>query len=273
MEKIRVDLHMHTIASDGTQTPRELLDEVLEKDIKIFAITDHDSVENVAEMMTLAEDTDRIYIPGVEISTTYDGKELHLLTYNLHPENEVLKEILAVNKGIREYFNLKIIEHFVGINPDVSVEGYEAYERNPKWGGWKAENYLRDVGAIHHIGDLFTKLNDMDEDMIFSPTLEIIPKLKAIGATVILAHPPAYYRGEHLPLEMMDDLRSAGIDGMECFSPYYKEEGQSDYYTSYCKKYGLMITCGSDYHGAFIKTRHLGYPERYLNELNLGDLI
>lgn len=273
MKRVQVDMHMHTKASDGTQTPIELLDEINEKGIKIFAITDHDSVDNVREMMTLTKDTDIVYIPGVEISMTYEGKEIHLLTYGVEPENEGLKKILVDNIGVREIFNLKIIKHVKTLNASVSVEDYLAYDRDPSWGGWKAENYLREIGAIHHVGDLFDMLGSMEERMTFRSPDEMIPALKALGAKIILAHPPAYYGGAELSAEFLDHFKTLGIDGIECFSPYYKEETQSEYYTSYCEDNNLMISCGSDYHGVFIRTRHLGYPEKYRDELSIEALI
>lgn len=269
MKRIQVDMHMHTVASDGTQTPTELLDEIMEKEIGVFAITDHDSVESVREMMRLTEEMPLTFIPGVEISTTYLGKEIHLLTYGIEPENKILKEILSDNVAVREAFNLKIIEFIKTIDDSVSIEAYKAYERDPSWGGWKAENYLRDIGVIRHLYDLFDMLAGMQEGMTFKSPSEIIPKLKALGATIILAHPPAYYRGEELSQDFLDYFKDLGIDGLECYSPYYDEEGQSAYYLHYCKNNDLMISCGSDYHGAFIESRHLGHPKKYLDQLQL----
>lgn len=273
MKRVQVDMHMHTVASDGTQTPSELLNEINEKNIKVFAITDHDSVDSVREMLTLTKDMDLVYIPGVEISTTYEGKEIHLLTYGLLPENECLKEILADNIAVRDLFNIKIIDYIKTLNSDVSLEDYLAYNRDPSWGGWKAENYLRSIGAIRHLRDLFDMLSSLKERMTFKSPDQIIAQLKEQGAKIILAHPPAYYSGEKLPIEFLDYFRKIGIDGIECYSPYYKVESQSSYYTEYCKKHKLMVSCGSDYHGAFIETRHLGYPEKYSDDLCIDELV
>jgi len=273
MRSVQVDLHMHTVASDGTQRPKELLNEVIEKDIKIFAITDHDSVDSIDEMHRLVADTERIFIPGVEISTSYKGKEIHLLTYHLKTDNKVLNDILSANQEVRELFNQKIIQHVATLKPNVSLEDYLVYKRDPSWGGWKAENYLRDIGAIHHLGDLFQMLRSMDDVMTFEAPESIVPKLKAEGAVIVLAHPPAYYGGDPLPKDMLDHFVEVGIDGIECFSPYYKEEDESIYYTDYCVKKGLMISCGSDYHGDFIQTRHMGHPEKTLKDLSIDPLL
>lgn len=273
MKRNQVDLHMHTIASDGTQTPEALLNEIIEKDIKVFAVTDHDSVDSIEAMLALTAQSNRVFIPGVEISVTYHSKEIHLLTYGIHPSNEALIDLLAENQKVRDAFNIKIVEHISKIKHNVSVSDYRAYKRDPSWGGWKAENYLRDIGAIHQLGDLFTLLHDMEDRMTFASPELIIPRLKAMGAIVILAHPPAYYGGEPLETAMLDDFKNFGIDGIECFSPYYKEETQSDYYVDYCKKNNLMISCGSDYHGDFITTRHMGIPKKMQDELNIEKLL
>jgi len=273
MKREQVDLHMHTVASDGTQTPEELLKEVVDKDIKVFAITDHDSVDSIDAMCELAKATDRVFLPGVEISTTYKEKEFHLLTYGVDTQNPVLQEILKDNQKVREAFNIKIIEHIQQKNHSVSVEEYLEYQRDPSWGGWKAENYLREIGAIHHLGDLFGMLHDMEEQMTFQSPATIIPQLKSMGVKIVLAHPPAYYGGDPLSMDMLDHFRKLGVDGIECFSPYYKEEIQSAYYVDYCKAYDLMISCGSDYHGAFIKTRHMGHPNKSIDELMIHPLL
>ena len=64
-----------------------------------------------------------------------------------------------------------------------------------------------------------------------------------------------------------------GIDGIECYSPYYKDISDADYYKNYCRNNNMLIMSGSDYHGDFVKTRKLGKPERYISEKSLEKLL
>ncbi len=272
--KYRIDTHIHTVASDGTLTPKELLNEINELGIKVFSITDHDTIGSIDEMIKLTEKNDNIFIPGVEISVTYNGKEIHLLTYgnDINNKNIKLLEILNKNSLIRNEFEDTFIQ-YVANKYKFSIDEYLLYERNPKNGGWKAENFLKEKNIVSGIQEVFELIYESKLKICFRSPDIVIKELKEIGLMVVLAHPPAYYNGELLSIDFLNYFRNLGIDGIECYSPYYKNEDDALYYKEYCKKNNLIIMSGSDYHGTFVKTRKLGMPERYISKESLNKLL
>ncbi|MDM8534486.1 PHP domain-containing protein [Clostridiaceae bacterium HSG29] len=270
----RIDTHIHTTASDGTLYPNELLDEIKKIGIEIFSITDHDTIGSIDEMKELIKNEDFTFIPGVEISVTYGGKEIHLLTYgnSIGNKNEKLLGILNSNSIIRNKFEDDFM-YFVAKKFKFSFNEYATYIRNPKNGGWKAENFLKEKNIISSLPDIFKLIEESKVKMSFRNPKDVIKELKEIGLIVVLAHPPAYYKGELLDIKFLDYFRSLGIDGIECYSPYYKNILDANYYKDYCKKYDMLIMSGSDYHGDFVNTRKLGIPERYISEKSLEKLL
>jgi hypothetical protein len=255
-----VDLHIHTTASDGTLTPEALMTEILLKRLTLFSVTDHDSIENIDAMAKLAKDNRVDYIPGVEISVSFEGKELHILTYGVSSKDDALEAILKRNQTIREVHN-KALVTFACERHGCTFD-FDQYAHEATRGGWKALNYLLDKGIVTSITDFFSQIEAYGTPLEFEPYDEVIPKLHALGYLLVLAHPPAYYGGRHLSIEMLDTLVSLGIGGIECYSPYYKSQEDAAYYLDYCRERSLAITCGSDYHGAFIPSRMLALPAK-----------
>lgn len=252
---------MHTVASDGTMFASEIVEEVKSKSVKLFAVTDHDSVDIIDEMMTLTRETDLLFVPGVEISVNCRGTELHILTYGIDTGNEVLKDILKENIAIRDRHNQAIIQYACEQYPQVTLELYDQYQEDVTRGGWKAVNFLMDHQVISDLPSFFRFIQEFGEPLTFIAYDEVIPKLSKLGYTLVLAHPPAYQQGSLLSETFLDELVSLGICGIECYSPYYKQSEDSQYYQNYCVQRGLWITSGSDYHGAFIPTRKMAQPQ------------
>lgn len=269
----RIDLHMHTTASDGTQTPSELLEAVQEKNITLFSVTDHDSINNIDEMAQLVKNTNISFIPGVEVSVMYKGQEIHLLVYGIRTNDLELLNILSINQSIREKHNRSVIEYVSTFRPEIILSDYDAYVRNPKSGGWKSENFLFDKKITHSLNDFFDIVNKMEEQLIFPKLEDVLPRLNSLGYPVVLAHPPAYNRRKPLSFETLDELRKLGLSGIECYSPYFRFDSDTTYYRNYSKRNNLLITCGSDHHGDFIPARVLGIPIIIADQISFDRLI
>lgn len=268
----KVDLHIHTCASDGTCDVYELKDEIKKNKIEIFSITDHDSIDNIENMKKIIVPGDNmIFIPGVELSTIFEGREYHLTLYNYEMTEELLKLIKENNEN-KINTNQKFIENYIFPKyNNVTGEEYEKYEYDRKRGGWKSVNFLIDKG-IH--SDVVSHLKDFEKSglkaKMKSPE-EVIEISKRSGGKIFLAHPSYHYRNGYMPEEELKYWLSLGIDGIECFSPY--NENKTEDYINFCKKNNLMISGGSDYHGAFIQSRSLGKPDVDLDDLNIGKLL
>lgn len=273
MKKKYVDLHIHTTASDGTLTPEELIVEIKDNDIELFSVTDHDSMAHVPEMMVVAKREGVLFIPGIELSATFMDRELHLLTYGINPEDPRMIKRVTRNQSIRETHNRAVIEYVSQKNKEISLEGYEKFVRDPSRGGWKAENYLLTMGVTNSLSDFFEIIKEMGRKLTFDPLEAVLPELVAMGYTVILAHPPAYFKGNCISEGILNELKGLGLSGIECYSPYYKEASEYEYYKQYCLKNSLLVTSGSDYHGKFISSRKLALPKVTSQEVSFDALL
>lgn len=269
----KVDMHMHTCASDGTWDVQELKEELIKNKINIFSITDHDCMDSIMSMQEIIRPKDNlIFIPGTELTTEYQGREYHLTLYNYDMKNQQLKRLIDWTNESKISTNKEYIKTYASSKfNNVSMEDFERYDYNRKRGGWKTVNYMIDKG-IHE--DIVSHLKDFEnagmKASLKKPD-EVIMIAKKSGGMIFLAHPSYHYQKSRMPIEELEYWLSTGIDGIECFSPYNK--GEEQYYIDFCKKNDLMISGGSDCHGMFIPARKLGLPEVNLSDLNIKDLL
>lgn len=269
----KVDMHIHTSASDGTWDVYELKEELKKNKINIFSITDHDNIDNIKNMDAILTPEDNLhFIHGVELTTEYEGREYHLTVYNFDINNTALLELMNKTNQSRLDSNKEYIEKYAAKRfENISIEDYEKYEYDRKRGGWKSANYLIDKG-IHkdlpsHLKDV---INSGFKAMLKNPE-EVIKIAKKSGGMVFLAHPSYNYKSEYMPEKEMKYWLELGIDGIECYSPYNQD--LIDGYVKFCKKNNLMISGGSDCHGSFIASRKLGLPHVDLTDLNIKKLL
>lgn len=256
---MKVDLHMHSYCSDGSLDCQSLVDEIKEKNIELFSLTDHDTIAGLEEMLEIVKDEKILFVPGVELATTYLGKEYHLTTYGYDKNNADLLELLALNLKIRSEFDIEIIKYLEkDATIDIKLSEFLTYEDDPYKGGWPSINYLMEKGLIDTLGDFFKLLSGFNIEMTFPKPEEVIKTAHAAGAHVFLAHPSSNQKGG-LDRKILDFFLKAGIDGLECYSPYCQTEEETKRYVNYCHEHQLYISGGSDYHGKFVG-RHLGEP-------------
>lgn len=271
---MKVDLHIHTTASDGTWTPQELIAQVRKAGIHLFAVTDHDSVGNVAETKRLAADAGLGFLTGVEIASTLHNQSFHILGYGIDPECSELGRLLCHNTRLMEKVDDESIRELIRTGLPVDYDEYLAYRHNPARGGWKSLNFLIDRGLCRDINDFFTHLFTKEHGIDFPEfphPSEVAAAIKTAGGVTVLAHPGSGFHGSTLE-ETLDYFESIAIDGVECFHPCH-DAGTSRRAVAWCRQHKRLITGGSDCHGSFVGSRCLGMPEICLQELNLGELL
>lgn len=270
----KVDLHIHTNISDGTWDVHELKNEIKKEGIKIFSITDHDVLDNIGKMKKIiTPEDDLIFIPGVEVSATHDGKEYHLTVYNFDNNIDELIELINWNLKKRLDYNMEFISYLGKKDPKITVEDYCNYKNDNRRGGWKSLNYLYDKGIYKNMFEMFNDLIASGLKLTFKDPSEVVEVCKSVGAKVFLAHPSYYVKGDVLSKKELDYWKKSGISGIECYSPYGDSGEQINYYKDYCKKNKLLISGGSDCHGNFIPTRLLGKPEVYDKDLDIEGIL
>jgi len=263
----RIDLHIHTTASDGRWSPEQLIEALNENNIKMFSVTDHDTVENTVKMPKLIEGTDLEFVYGVEVACTYNGKEYHITSYGIDPEDSKLIELINENVRVRDQYDENVISHIASGRTDFTMDEYYNFEYDHHRGGWKGLNFLIDKGIVENIGGFFGLIGTLDIRCIFNEPKGVIEIIRAAGGTPFLAHPSAYKRGERMTYDELEQWVKFGVAGLECFTPY-NQDGDSEYYKQFCEERGLLVSGGSDCHGGFVG-RALGRPEVRFGDLKL----
>lgn len=252
----RIDLHMHTTVSDGTDTPEEILRRVREAGISLFSVTDHDDIKGGSIIRSLRSESDPRFITGVEFSCRDEHGRYHILGYNYDPGAGPVRQVVKtghdfrVNK-VRARVDFLKTEFGFEFPPD-ELDALFALDNPGK----------------PHIGNLMVKYGYAStkeqaiKDFInryHAGKSEYVRPGQAIqgilggGGIPVLAH-PCYGSGDQLILgEEMDErlkrLIDMGLAGMECFYSGFTDKLRGQM-LAFAERYGLYVTAGSDYHGS-----------------------
>lgn len=270
----RVDLHIHSTASDGTWTAREAVEAAINCGLGIMAITDHDSVDNVAEAMKIAKAEGIGYIPGSEICSTKDGYSMHILGYGIDVENKELRELLAYNTGLLRQKDDDTIKLLIEKGWQLDFEEFLKYDFDRRRGGWKSLAYMEDKGFCKGVEEFFSKIFTAENNLgfpIFPSVKEVCDIIHRAGGVAICAHAASSFHGPGLE-KVLEELAEEPLDGFECYHSGHTQK-DAEQLAEYCKKRGLLISGGSDCHGTFVKNRALGKPEVYESDLYLPGLL
>lgn len=249
-----VDLHIHTYYSDGTMSPKEVVEEAKKKNLGIIAITDHDVLDSYEELKVEAEKAGIIAIRGVEIDSIFEGHLVHLLAYKFEDNEKLFKLINHAKEQLLET-SIELIRRMENDYEGISLEDYNSYEYERRKGGWKGIHYLHDRKITEGLFDgvkFYGKYDCGHEKFAFPSVGEVCNTVHDANGYVVLAHPCNYYSNKNKEeiLEKLEILKSLGIDGVECYYP-----ANSDLMTNtcleFCKDNNLIITAGSDGHGDF----------------------
>jgi predicted metal-dependent phosphoesterase TrpH len=273
LANVKVDLHIHSYASDGTWPTEKIINSALDKEIMLISITDHDEIKMTEEAVNISRKKKINYLKGVEISSTLNGELFHILAYGIDVNNKELNKLLENNRNMLDEKDDNTIKYLINNGYNIDFQKYLNYENDPTRGGWKALNFLIDEKLCIDVGDYFGRLfKDKHEIQFpeFPHPEEVIRIIKRADGIPILAHP--YYTPIELPVaERLGVFKEIGIDGFECFHPNHSKD-ITRLCLEWCKKNNTIITAGSDCHGDFIKTRRIGEPIAYIEDINLGKL-
>lgn len=252
-----IDLHVHTKASDGEKTSKELIDLAISKNIKAIAITDHDTVDGLESAVTYSKGKDILIIPGIELEVTVQKGQMHILGLFIDYNNEEFKNELLSIKQARENRNNKIIEELNKMGFEITLE-----EVRQESGG-------QTIGKPHFAkvflnkGYIKTK-NEMFDNYFNKPPLsnlkkasytaqEIISMIKKANGIAILAHPQNLKLDDKDLMKKIKELKLYGLDGMEC---YHSEQTKEEMikFRKIAEDLDLIITKGTDYHGPIVKS-------------------
>ena len=251
----RCDFHTHTIHSDGTLTPRELVALAKERGISCMALTDHDTVSGVEEARLEGDRIGVEVISGVEVSVKFEPGTMHILGFFVDINSKVFRQGLEEIQEARRMRNPMIIEKLRAIGINISLEEVVA------------ESGGHQVGRPHFARVLVKKRYVRNHEEAFGKYLakgkpayvdkrkfssrDAIQLIKEAGGLAALAHPkqlkldsnPAKFEEE------IGTLKSEGMEGLEVYSSCQSGE-EARRYRKVAERLGLLITGGSDFHGA-----------------------
>lgn len=265
----KIDLHVHTIASDGTLTPPECVHRAKELDLSAIAITDHDTADGVAAACAEGEKCGVEVIPGIEISADYLGIEgVHILGYFIDPNSPALNELLDWVIQERDARNEKIAAAMRADGIDVDLDEMRDKYATPVIGRPHFAAQLVEKKIAQSISDAFDRY--LGEEKIYYRRREYIPMDRAFsvieraGGKAVLAHPLQYEFSEEQLISLITTVRGYGAVGMECLYSQYSEQ-QSEYLMSLAQHFGMCVTGGSDYHGSRKPDIEIGFGKGELN--------
>ena len=258
--KTYIDLHIHSTASDGTLTPTEIVQTALkstksEKDPIVIALTDHDTVAGVSEFLKEAKkNKERVTaIPGVEISTNYHGVEIHILGYNVDPENKELLEQLKICRESRDGRNEKIISRLQAEGFQITMEDIKPEDPNETIARPHIAKQLIKKKYVSSVKEAFDKYlaegRSCYVERIMPTPQEAIALIRNSGGIPVLAHLMYYKKLNAAEKEVLvSELKEAGLEGIEAYYNTYTPV-EEEYVVSLAKQNALLLTGGTDFHG------------------------
>ncbi len=241
------DLHLHTVFSDGTSTPQELISQSAKIRLAAIAVVDHDTVSGVSPAIEIAKKNNIEVLPGIELTAEYQGCEIHILGYLLDYKNKDLLgklEILKENRIRRIY---KIVDKLKEIGLALEPESVFAIAQKGTVGRLHVARTMVKQGLVGSIFEAFKKyIGDKGPAYIlgfrFSPS-EAIKLIKDAGGIPVLAHPYTLHN-DALIIKFIE----YGLMGLEVYYPEHSQ-GMINFYLNLAKEHNLLITGGSDCHG------------------------
>jgi len=270
MSRAKCDLHLHTTCSDGKVKPTVLLEMAKKLGLSSIAITDHDTFKGYLEAKPLAdEDHDIDLLSGIEITTSFKGRESHLLGYNFDHENKGMIDLVNNQRRLRKKRIKRITDKVAAMGFDITYDEVSAEANTANFGRPHIAQVLVNKGYVSSISEAFIrylsneKLNETHTEYLgIDAAIDI---LKKAGGAAVLAHPGFMYKEEEI-----EEIISIGIDGLECIHPSHNYQLQKKY-DDICDKNFLLKTGGSDFHGTDRDLRkHFGtvtISEKYVNKL------
>lgn len=250
---IKADLHIHSNYSDGSDKTDELIEKIISSGLKIFALTDHDTIEGYFDIKNKIPNGIK-YIRGVELTCRYKGINCHILGYKYNPSDKGLADLIEKGKRLRRIKLETRIEYLK------NVWDIHLTEDELNW------LYTRKSVVKTHLANILVKRNLAEDNVSAMKKYldgcksgntkfegeEAVEVLKNAGAFPVWAHPLGGEGEEHISqskfLQQLETMKELGIKGLECYYSRYNKE-EFDFLVDCAKKNNLLISGGSDYHG------------------------
>ena len=250
----RVDLHLHTTVSDGALRPEELVRAASIAGIQVMAVTDHDSVDGIRDAERAASDLSIQVIPGIEVSASLDGDDVHVLGYFLDPDDRVLREALSRLQEGRVAQARSMVERLAELGWPLDWDRVMAIAQGGSIGRPHIARALIERGYVGSVDEAFSRfLRRGGPGYVEGQKLlpqEAVSLIKEAGGVPSLAHPIIVGASDYrLDLDrLLPVMVEAGLEGIEAYYKGYTPEVTA-FLFGLASRYRLVPTGGSDFHG------------------------
>lgn len=254
---MKIDLHMHSIYSDGSLSPEELVDSAIDLGVGAISVTDHDNVlsydyaKSHANLRNQNANQQIIeIIPGVEINTIWNDIEIHILGYYMDLNSKSFQKLLVNQQNARVEQTLQIIDN-LNKKENINIKMEDITSLVAKGGSIGRPHIAKaitKVGGSKNVVEAYVKyINNESPIYVQRKTVspqEAVETIYESNGIPVFAHPCDTDKAE----ELVKDLINCGLRGIEA---YHRKHSPAmvEYYSSMAEKYGLIVTGGSDYHG------------------------
>ena len=247
LDLCEVDMHCHTTASDGILTPTELVCLASKLGLKGVGITDHDTIQGWREAEEAGETYQVVILRGIELNTDWQGKEVHILGYELDGTSKYLNDKLLYLQRAREQRMLEILERLRIQGIELDVDEVKQYSQGESIGRPHIAQALMIQGYVESVREAFDRFIGSGAPA-YVPRYKLTPEegielVREAHGVAVLAHPGIQKLEERIPY-----WTEMGLQGIEVLHSEHKAE-DAVFYRALAAKYGLLVTGGSDFHG------------------------
>jgi len=256
-----IDLHIHSIYSDGTYSPKQLAEYAEKKDLKAVSLTDHDTIDGLKEAREEFENKGIEFIDGIEFSTEYKGHEVHILSYFIDIKDKILIQKLKRLQDERVSRTEEILEKLKKLKIDISMEEIKKVTTSNLISRSHIAYAMLQKGYVYSIKEAFINYIGAGGAAYVpkkdAETTEIVRMIRENKALSFLAHPKFINIGEKKLLNLIEVLKENGLDGLEVYYSTFSEKDKA-YYSRIAKENNLLLSGGSDFHGGLREKVELG---------------
>ncbi len=272
---MRIDLHTHTTASDGLLEAPALIAEAAARGVGLLAVSDHDTTASVDAASSSGRDAGIEIWPAVELSCDVEAGEVHVLGYFIDHRLDWLQVLLGRLREGRVYRAEQMVERLARLGAPVDFSRVAAFAAGGAIGRPHVARALVEAGWVRDVAEAFDRFIGRNaaayvERLKVTP-VDAVAVIRAAGGLAVLAHPGWAQRDEMIP-----ELVAAGLDGIEVYYPDHTP-ALVDRYAALARRYGLLMTGGTDFHGGTLATKvpvgHQYVPEGIIPPLRAAAAI
>ncbi|MEJ2347500.1 MAG: PHP domain-containing protein [Gammaproteobacteria bacterium] len=249
---LNYDLHCHSTASDGTLEPEELVRHARSKGVDVLALTDHDTTAGVAQASAAARACGVLLVPGVEISVTWNRRTVHIVGVNVDPADEPLQRGLAGLRAFRRWRAQEIARRLDKAGIPGAEEGARRYAGGAIVGRTHFARFLVGAGHARQLRDVFKRFLVKDKPGYvpgqWASLADAVAWIRGAGGMAVIAHPARYGLTATKLRGLLGEFRDTGGEGLEVVTGSHSPQ-EILAMAGYAKGFGLLASCGSDYHG------------------------